>query len=150
MDHSPHSYRNDPAVPPFDDTHPIAFIDGECALCSTSARLIHRLDRTGDVRICPVQTETGRAVLAHYGLQADDPESWLWLEDGRAHVDAEGILVMARRLGGWARFAGVMRVLPKPLRGWLYRRVARNRYAVFGHAELCALPDPGLRARLME
>ncbi len=150
MKHTPYSYRDDPAVPKFDDMHPIAFIDGECALCSTSARMLHRLDRTGNIRICPVQTETGRAVLAHYGLRADAPESWLWLADGCAHMDAEGIIAMARRLGGWARVVGLMRVLPKPLRSWLYRRVARNRYAVFGRGDLCALPEPGLRARLME
>ena len=150
MTRHPYSYRDDPAVPSFDDTHPVAFIDGECALCSASARMIHRLDRTGEVRICPVQNETGRAVLAHYGLSAEDPESWLWLQDGRAHTDAEGILVMSRRLGGWARVAGLMRLLPGPLRGWLYRRVARNRYAVFGRGDLCALPDPAFRARLID
>lgn len=34
------SYRDDPAVPTFDDTAPVAFMDGERALCAFGARMI--------------------------------------------------------------------------------------------------------------
>ncbi len=77
-----YSYRLDPAVPSFDDSSPIVFMDGECALCSGAARTIARLDRKNEFRICPVQTALGRAVLAHYGLSAEEPTTWLSLEVG--------------------------------------------------------------------
>jgi predicted DCC family thiol-disulfide oxidoreductase YuxK len=41
------------------------------------------------------------------------------------------------------RFAGsVLLLIPRPLRDWGYRVVARNRYRVFGRSETCILPAP--------
>jgi len=145
----PFSYRQDPQVPAFDDAAPVAVMDADCALCSWGARLIHRLDHSGTVRICPVQTPLGAALLRHYGLRPDDPSSWLFLDAGVAHVDLDAALHAARRFGGWGRLASLLRMLPRPARGWLYRRIARNRYALFGRGDLCALPDPAFQARLM-
>jgi predicted DCC family thiol-disulfide oxidoreductase YuxK len=39
--------------------------------------------------------------------------------------------------------------LPRAVQDWLYRRMARNRYALFGRTDMCAVPDPRLRKRLM-
>ncbi|NKX43956.1 thiol-disulfide oxidoreductase DCC family protein [Roseicyclus persicicus] len=128
---------------------PVALMDADCALCTRGARMIHRLDRTGTIRICPVQTDTGRAALAHYGLDPDDPETWLFLADGMAWRDLDAMTEVGRRTGGWGRALAPLAVLPAPLRGWLYRRLARNRYALFGRADMCALPDPGFARRLV-
>ncbi|UFS67395.1 DCC1-like thiol-disulfide oxidoreductase family protein [Paracoccus denitrificans] len=145
----PFSFREDPAVPDFDDLQPVAVMDAECALCSWGARMIHRLDRTGTVRICPVQSPLGAALLRHYGLEREDPSSWLFIDGGVAHVDCDAVLQASRRLGGWTRMAGVLRIFPRPVRNWLYRRFARNRYALFGRADMCALPDPAFQRRLL-
>jgi predicted DCC family thiol-disulfide oxidoreductase YuxK len=136
-------------VPAFDDAGPVAFVDGTCGLCTRSARLLARLDRSGEVRICPVGSPLGRAVLAHFGLDPDDPDSWLWLEDGRAYTSLDGIVRLGRRVGGVGRLFAVARVLPRPAQDWLYRRIARNRYALAGRTDLCAVPDEGLRRRLL-
>ncbi len=143
------SFRGDPAVPEFDDSVPVAVMDAECAVCSWGARMIHRLDRSGDVRICPVQTPLGSALLHHYGLKPDDPSSWLFIDDGVAHVDFEAVLHAGQRFGGWARLTALLRVFPKPVRDWLYQRLARNRYRLFGRSDMCALPDPGFQKRLI-
>ncbi len=145
----PFSYRDDPSVPGFDDTAPIAFMDGDCALCAFGARMIDRLDRSDDIRICPVSTPLGRAMLAHYGLASGDPESWLYLEDGRVWCDFEAMARVGLRSGGWGRLLGLLLAIPRPLRDWLYARIARNRYALFGRRDLCAIASPRLRARLM-
>lgn len=144
-----HSYRRDPLVPPFDDTAPVAVMDAECALCSWGARMIHRLDRSGTVRICPVQSPLGAALLRHYGIDPGDPSSWLFLADGVAHRDFDAVITAGRRFGGWGRLTGALRLIPKPARDALYRLVARNRYVVFGRAEMCALPDPAFQRRLL-
>jgi len=144
-----YSYRADAAVPDFDDRHAIVFMDGDCALCSGAARAIAHADRRNEVRIATVQSALGRAVLTHYGLDADDPETWLYLEEGRAYVSLDGVTRLASRLGGRIRIFTLFRVLPRSARDWLYRRIARNRYRIFGRADLCALPDDAVRARLI-
>lgn len=145
----PFSYRDDPAVPAFDDSAPVAVMDAECAVCTWGARMVHRLDRTGTVRICPVQSPLGAALMQHYGLNPEDPASWLFLDRGACHVDFEAVLHAGWRFGGWGRLTSVLRICPKPLRDWLYRRLARNRYALFGRADMCALPDPTFQRRLL-
>lgn len=134
---------------PDPDAPPIAVMDGTCALCCFGARMIDRLDRRGVIRICRVQSDFGRNLLARHGLDPDDPASWLLIEGARAY---EGFAAMARIgaiSGGWGRALGLLRLLPGPLARWLYARIARNRYALFGRADLCALPSPSLRARLI-
>ena len=147
--HPPYSYRNDPAVPRFDDSGPVAIMDGDCALCAGGARAIARLDRERRFRIGRTQSPLGAALVRHYGLEPEDPETWLYLEEGRAWSGMEAIIRIGARLGGPGRLLGLMRVLPRPAREWLYRRIARNRYR-FGRTDMCALPDPKLRARLLE
>jgi predicted DCC family thiol-disulfide oxidoreductase YuxK len=124
-------------------------MDGECVLCTRSARLLARLDRAGEFRICPIQTALGRSILKHYGLDAEDPDSWLYLADGKAYTSIEGMIRAGRRLGGWGHLLRPLAVLPRPVQDWLYRRVARNRYRLFGRMDVCAVPDPALRRRLM-
>jgi predicted DCC family thiol-disulfide oxidoreductase YuxK len=143
------SYRDDPLVPAFDDSAPVAVMDASCAICSWGARMIHRLDRAGTTRICPIQSPLGVALLAHYGLDPLDPSSWLFLDAGIAHQDFDAVLHAGRRFGGAARVTQALRIFPKPVRDWLYRRLALNRYRLFGRADLCALPDPAFQRRLL-
>ncbi len=144
-----HSYRDDPNVESFDDQFPIALMDGHCALCSAGARMIDRLDRSQRVRICTVQSSLGSALMAHYGMRADDPESWLLLDDGVAYHELDAVVRLGRHCGLPGRSLVVLLALPKSWRSRLYRWVARNRYRWFGRADLCAMPAPGLRARLI-
>jgi predicted DCC family thiol-disulfide oxidoreductase YuxK len=148
-DRHPYSYRDDRAVPDFSDERPIAFMDGTCLLCTIGARLIARLDHSGTIRICPIQTPLGRAILEHYGMDPEDPVSWLYLEDGTASSSLDGMIRIGRRVGGWGHLIRPLSILPRGLQDWLYIRLAENRYRLFGRAELCEVPDPALRARLM-
>ncbi|WP_425070950.1 thiol-disulfide oxidoreductase DCC family protein [Sagittula sp. S175] len=143
------SWRLDPSVPTFDDSLWLVVMDGDCALCSATARRIARLDRDDRVRICRAQSRLGRALLAHFGLSPDDPESWVFIREGRAYGSLDA---MIRLLPGLHRAYLPLRALswlPSGLQDWLYARIARNRYH-FGKTDLCAMPDPELRRRLLE
>jgi predicted DCC family thiol-disulfide oxidoreductase YuxK len=144
-----YSYRLETSIPQFDGRGPVVFMDGECALCSRTARIIARLDRRGEFRICPVQSELGRAILQHYGLDPDIPDSWIYLADGEAHTSLDAVIAAGTRLGGMARLVRIFLILPRPARDWLYRRIARNRYAIFGREQMCAIPDAALIQRLL-
>ena len=132
-----------------DTGHPVAIMDGSCALCCFGARMIDRLDRSGKVRICTVQSPLGAALLARHGLRAGDPESWLLIEGDRTWQGFAAMIRLGERAGGWGRLLLALRLLPGPVARWLYAWIARNRYAVFGRGDLCALPSPSLRARLI-
>jgi predicted DCC family thiol-disulfide oxidoreductase YuxK len=144
-----YSYRSDARVARFEDRGPVVFMDGNCVLCTRTARIIGKLDRKGEFRICPVQTALGQAILTHYGLDTEDPDSWLYLDGGRAYTSMDAMIRAGTRLGGLGHAVRVLQILPRGAQDWLYRRIARNRYAVFGRTDMCALPDPALRRRLI-
>ncbi len=129
--------------------HPVAVMDATCALCSWGARMIHRLDSSGDIRIAPIQSPTGAELTVQNGLDPADPETWLFVESGRVWRDLDALIRVGQRSGGWGHLLAVFRLLPSPVRGGLYRWIARNRYRLFGRGDMCALPDPAFRARLL-
>ena len=57
----PYSYRDDPAVPHFDDGGPVAIMDGDCVLCAGGARAIVRFDRERVFRIGLMASWTSRS-----------------------------------------------------------------------------------------
>jgi predicted DCC family thiol-disulfide oxidoreductase YuxK len=78
------------------------------------------------------------------------PDSMVVLaNDGRLLVRSGGVIHILRRLGGfWGFLAGVIAVIPRPIRDAVYDIVARIRYHVFGKYEnICPVTPPELRAR---
>lgn len=131
------------------DDRIVVVMDGDCALCSRAARWIARNDKADQFAICTSQSPVGQKLLRNQGFDPADPESWLLLDGGRTWTSLDAIIEAGRRLGGISRMLTVLMILPRPVRDWLYCRVARNRYSLFGRGDLCALPDPELRRRLI-
>ena len=146
----PYSYRDDPAIKAFDDSRIVLVMDGNCAICSGAARRIARFDKNDAVRITTAQGQLGAALLRHYGFNPDDPASWLMLAEGNAFGSLDAMLRLGRRLHPGFLIFAPLRLIPLRLQDWLYARLARNRYALFGHDDLCAMPDGALRHRLIE
>ncbi|MEL6409694.1 MAG: DCC1-like thiol-disulfide oxidoreductase family protein [Pseudomonadota bacterium] len=143
------SFREDSDVPAFDHGKIHLVMDAECALCTSAARRIARLDKHDVVRIAPAQSPLGRALLLHYGMTVDNPESWLLIENGQAWGSLDAIIRLFPRLHRGYSFLWLVSFLPNGLQDWLYARIARNRYSLFGRADMCALPDAALQAKLV-
>ena len=146
---SPYSYRNDSAVPAFADDQPIILFDGVCALCSAWVQFVLKHDKAGIYRFIPAQTPLGRALYVHCGLDPEDYQTNILLKDGLAFVKSEGSIRMAEGLGAPWSSAAVFRIFPLPVRDWLYERVARNRFRLFGRRASCYMPEPRFAARFL-
>lgn len=145
----PFSYQQDETVAPFVAGEVFTVMDAHCALCARGAAWIARNDRRGAFTIIPVQSPLGEALMRHYGLDPADPTSWLYVEHGLAYSSLDALIRAGWRLGGVWRGLAVLRLLPRPVQDTLYRAVARNRYRLFGRADLCALPDAEVQRRLL-
>lgn len=146
---APYAYRDDPAVPDFDDSGPRTVMDARCGLCARGARWIARNDRDGAFRIIPMQSDLGAALFTHFGLDLADPASWLFLEDGRGYTSLDAIMRVGARLGGPSSLLRAFRILPRGLQDRAYGLIARNRYRLSRRVDLCALPDPEVQRRLI-
>ena len=126
---------------------PLFIFDGICVLCSTGASFLMRHDRRGRVEFASAQSPLGSAIFAKLGKPID--ESYLLIDSDGWHAKSDGYFQLARILGGWWRLALVFQIIPRPIRDWIYDRVATNRYRWFGKSEYCALLTDEQRARLV-
>jgi predicted DCC family thiol-disulfide oxidoreductase YuxK len=131
------------------DTGPIILFDGICVLCTANARFVLRHDRRGYFRLASVQSDAGQALCRRFGVDPDNPETMLVIEDDRARRDSDAVLAIAEGLGWPWRALGTLRLIPRNWRDALYRRVARNRYRLFGRRETCWVPSPAQKERIL-
>jgi predicted DCC family thiol-disulfide oxidoreductase YuxK len=146
----PYSYRADALVPSFPDDKPILLFDGVCVLCSAFARFVSRHDPAAAIRFTAAQSPLGSALCRHYGLDPADPETTSLILDGRALGKLEAYAAVMHRLGPPWSLLRIALVLPQRLRDWLYDRIAKNRYRLFGRREACIVPDGSWRERVLE
>lgn len=123
-------------------------MDAHCALCARGAAWIARNDKRNIFRIVPIHSELGRSLLIRNGLDPDDPASWLYVDNGSTYTSLDALIRVGWRLGGIGKALIVFRLLPRALQDRLYNAVARHRYLA-GRTDLCALPDPHVKRRLV-
>ena len=144
-----YSYRADPGVPPFPDDKGLIVFDGVCVLCSGFAKFVLKHDRGLVFRLATAQSPLGQALFHHYGLDTETLETNLVLIEGRAYAKLDTVAAVAERLD-WPWHALVLlRAVPRFIGDWIYDRIARNRYALFGRTERCMLPAPEWRDRFI-
>jgi predicted DCC family thiol-disulfide oxidoreductase YuxK len=148
--YEPHSYRRDQSVPAFPDGNPVIVYDGVCVLCSNAMRIVATRDHRARYRYVSAQSPLGQALFKHYGLDAQNFETVLLIEDGRAYGKLDMAQRVARELGGIYRALAVFSILPGRIQDWSYDLVAKNRYRLFGRSDLCIAPDPSWRHRVIE
>jgi len=131
----------------------IILFDGHCNLCNGSVQFILKRDRAARFRFAPLSSAAAARECARLGAlapAATEPDSVIVITDGRILERSDASLAIAARLPfPWPIF-GVFRIIPRGLRDWAYRVVARNRYHWFGKSETCMMPTPELRARFLE
>ncbi|TIR96601.1 MAG: DUF393 domain-containing protein, partial [Mesorhizobium sp.] len=114
------------------------------ATSSASARTDHER-----FRLATAQSPLGEALFREHGLPTEDYDSNLAIIDGAAFTKLDSFVAVMAALGWPWRAARLLLVLPRPLRDWLYDRIAKNRYALFGRKDSCEIPSAELRQRLI-
>jgi predicted DCC family thiol-disulfide oxidoreductase YuxK len=129
--------------------HPLIVFDGVCHLCTGFVGFVIRWDRDALFQFLPAQSPRGEVLYARLGLKSDDWNSNLLVLEGRVYTELDAFVEIARRFGGFWRLMPILYAIPRPLREWLYNRIARNRYDWFGKRDTCYLPTPELAPRFL-
>ena len=124
--------------------------DGVCRFCSGSVQFILRHDRAGKIHYAPLQSSFGRDAVSKHPSLANIDSVVLVEEDGSVRVKSDAVLRIAQHMGGLWKMMAVFRIIPGPLRDWVYDWVARSRYRVFGKTEACMRPTPEERTRFVD
>ncbi len=115
------------------------FFDGVCGLCNKAVDWLIRWDKRHVLKFAPLQGATAAAKLGP--LPVSDPDSLVFLVNGRIYTRSEGFLMILKHLGGFWKFFLLFWIIPPFLRNGMYKLVAANRYRWFGKQESCRLPS---------
>lgn len=135
-------------MPAIGEASRIVVFDGLCGICNGWARFLVRVDRAGTFRLATLQSSTGRALTARFGLPAGI-DSMLLIEHGRIRMRSTAFIhVMASLPIPW-KLAVLAWVVPRPLRDLAYDLIARNRHRISKRLQTCPLPPPEAAGRLL-
>lgn len=128
---------------------PVLLFDGVCNLCNGTARFVIANDPDAHIRLAPVQSKSGQAILTALGLPTDRFDSFVFVEDGTAWFRSTAVLRLLRHLRRRWQPLRVLAILPAGLRDAGYDFVARNRYRLFGRRDACMVPAADVAARFL-
>lgn len=128
----------------------VVLFDGVCKLCNGWAKFLIRHDKQRAFRLASVQSPQGQALLSWFGMPTDEYRTMVLVRNGRAHVRSGAIIRILWGLPLPWKLGAVAWVVPRPLRDWLYDRIALNRYRIFGKYDSCILPTPDHKSRFLD
>ena len=140
---------------PESETKAIVLYDGVCGLCNRAVQFLIKRDRRDRLQFASLQSDFAAALLRQHGVDHKDLDTvYAVLNHGEPNetllAKGDAFLFFARSIGGIWNVARVGRIIPRPIRNWLYDFIARHRYQVFGKSESCMLPDPKQRHKFLE
>lgn len=127
----------------------IILFDGVCNLCNASVQFIIKHDKKALFSFASLQSAEGQSLLEQYNLPLVNFSSFVYIENGKAYQRSDAALHIAGKMsGGWPALY-LFTIIPRPLRDFIYKKIADNRYRLMGKRDSCIIPTPELRERFL-
>lgn len=128
----------------------ILLFDGVCNLCNRLVNFVIKRDKKEKFKFAALQSESGQALLEKLGLSTHDFDTFVLLRnDDKVFVKSKAGLTVLKELGGGWRMLYAFMIIPTPIRDFVYNRIARTRYQVFGKRDSCMIPGPEVENRFL-
>ena len=141
-------------MPEKEPRYPLIMYDAKCGFCDRWVQLVLRNEGGKPIYFLPRQSALAQKLRKANGIPAD-ADSIVFLDrDSEGKVQAflysTATLRISRYLSGIWKILLIGNIVPKPIRDWMYKIFARNRYRMFGHSDQCIIPSPEFRSRFLE
>jgi predicted DCC family thiol-disulfide oxidoreductase YuxK len=129
----------------------IVLFDGVCNFCNASVLRLIRLDKANQLRFASLQSEYALKILKSLQLNPADLNSIVFIKHSKeVYTKSTALLEIVKTLKGFPRLLLILRIIPRPVRDFLYDQFAKNRYKIFGKREVCMVPRAELKERFLE
>jgi predicted DCC family thiol-disulfide oxidoreductase YuxK len=127
----------------------IVFFDGVCNLCNGFVQFVIARDPTATFRFATLQSEAAQHRLGTTIVPGIAPDTVLLWDHGTLYERSTAVLRIVRHLRApWPLFA-ILIITPRPIRDWVYDRIAGSRYRWFGTRDVCMVPTPDNARRFL-
>lgn len=128
----------------------LILFDGVCNFCNYWMRFALKRDQKQKLSFGTLQGKTAQLVLPLHGINEKEIGSVVFIEKGKVWRNSSAVLRICMHLSGvWKIFYALM-ITPTPIRDFVYRIIAQNRYRWFGKRENCMVPDASIKQRFVD
>jgi predicted DCC family thiol-disulfide oxidoreductase YuxK len=128
---------------------PVILFDGICNFCNSAVNFVIKRDKKGTLLFAPMQSDPGKRLLNQYKMPANEMQSFVFIDKGKAYDRSTAALKVCRYLSGLWPLCYAFIIIPLFIRNGIYNWIARNRYKWFGVREQCMIPTPEVKARFL-
>ena len=128
----------------------IILFDAICVICNGWAKFLIRHDQHAKFKLVSAQSPLGEAILKYYAMSTEHYSTMLVIKDGLLYTESTALLKVMQHLGLPFSLMSSGYLIPSFIRDFLYRRVALNRYQLFGTTDNCLLPSAENKSHFLE
>ena len=128
----------------------IVFYDGQCILCNRSVKFLLNQDIHQKLSFATLQSEFAQKILLSKEFKFDKiPESVVFFDGTKMFTKSDAVFEALRQANGKKSWLSYFKIIPKFIRDFAYKIVAKNRYKWFGKADSCILPPEKWKDRFL-
>ncbi|MBP0724363.1 thiol-disulfide oxidoreductase DCC family protein [Bacillus sp. RG28] len=130
------------------ESRKIILFDGVCQFCNGSVNFIIKQDVKQKFLFAPLQSEFGSQFLQNHP-ELNNVDSLVLLENEHYFIYSTAALKIVKQLKWKWKFLYAFILVPKPIRDFVYKLVAKNRYRLFGKIDTCMVPTKEIKKRFL-
>ena len=130
-------------------TRYIVIFDGVCNFCNGAVNFIIQRDHADKFVFTPLQSPVATGLIAKHGIEEIGQDSFVLIKHEQCYFRTDAALEISKDLSGYWYVFRIFKLLPRPVRDYFYRLLARNRYRLFGKTEHCMVPTPELKQKFL-
>jgi len=128
----------------------IILFDGVCNLCNGAVKFVSTYDRKKIFHFASLQSNSGQELLKKYGLSTDELDTFVYINKNQCFTRSTAGLMVLNDLGGIWKLIGFLKFFPIRFLDFLYNKIAKNRYRIFGKKDSCSMIEIDLNERILK
>jgi predicted DCC family thiol-disulfide oxidoreductase YuxK len=116
----------------------IVVFDSFCVLCNGAVRFLSGIDRHNRLLFTSFDSNAWKSLNISLPEKTD---SVVFLYGNTCSLRSDAIVEIIRVLPYPYRLLLFIRLVPRSVREWIYKIIARNRYLIFGRNNSCRIPS---------
>lgn len=128
----------------------IILFDGICNFCNDAVLKIINYDKKNQFIFTSLQSETGKKITNHLGINTSKIDSIILYEPEVAYyIKSTAALKIMISFGGLWKISKALFIFPESIRNIIYDFIAKNRYKWFGKKETCMIPSKEIQEKFL-
>ena len=115
----------------------IVYYDGVCGLCDGFVELLVKFDKNRKIKFSSLQGKSGRSLLNKLNLDLEEFDTVLFKVNDQVYTKSTAVFKIINSIGGIIKLFLVFNLLPRRFNDWIYSKIAKNRFKIFGKLDKC-------------